>query len=60
MLSDFREEYSLFIDGNNIEYYPEFRDFIKDQLGAHFDSYIRNHKAMFSSFDEFLTAAGIK
>ncbi|WP_455586588.1 acyltransferase [Bacteroides sp.] len=60
VLSDFREEYSLFVDGGNFDQYPELHGFIKKQLGEHFDTYIKTHKAMFSGFDEFLSAAGIQ
>lgn len=60
VISDFREEYSLFIDGRNFNDYPEFHAFIKRQLGSNFNNYIRDHKAIFSSFEEFLAAAGIQ
>lgn len=60
VLLDFREEYTLFIDGTNFYQYPEFHNFMKSQLGVHFDTYIKQHKAMFPSFDEFLAAAGIQ
>lgn len=60
VLSDFREEYSLFIDGSNFNDYPEFHEFIKQQLGSNFKNYIRDHKAMFASFEKFLAAAGVQ
>lgn len=59
VISDFREEYSLYIDGNNIDDYPRLKKFITNQLGKNYDNYISHHKAMFSGFDEFLKAAGI-
>ena len=59
VLSDFREEYSLYVDGSNINDYPEQIEFIKNQLGASYDNYVQHHKAIYSSFDEFLKAAGV-
>lgn len=60
MLSDFREEFTLFVDGDKIDDYPEIKDLIRFQLGPSYEEYVCNHKAPFSSFDDFLEAAGIK
>lgn len=56
--SDFWEEFVWFVSGNEVKKYPELP--IKRQLGASYDSYVRSHKAKYASFDDFLTAAGIK
>jgi len=59
--SDFREEFVYFVSGNEIDKYPELP--IKYQLtymGNCYDRWVNNHKATFSSFDEFLKAAGIE
>lgn len=58
-ITDFREEFVLFLDGDKISQYPEIADLVRYQLGPMYDEYIKNHKAMFSGFDEFLKAAGI-
>ena len=44
-------------DSTNIEQFPMIP--IRKQLGKSYSSWILNHKAMFSSFEEFLVAAGI-
>lgn len=57
---DFREEFVYFVSGNEVEKYPELP--IKHQLmtmGDCFDRWVREHKAPFKSFDEFLDAAGV-
>lgn len=59
-LTDFHEEFILFIDGDKIDQYPEIKDLVRRQLGPSFDTYIKEHKAIFSNFDEFLKAAGIQ
>ena len=58
--SDFREEFVYFVSGNNVDKYPEIP--IKHQLttmGDCYEKWIKNHKAIYKDFDEFLKAAGI-
>lgn len=59
-VTDFSEEFVLFVDGDKVNNYPEISDLIRFQLGPSFDNYVKNHKAVFSNFDEFLAAAGIQ
>lgn len=54
---DFWEEFPLFVSGNQVYQYPEIP--IRKQLGDSFEIWKNNHKAPFSSFDDFLKAAGI-
>ena len=54
---DFWEEFRFFVDGDEVDLYPEIP--IKRQLGPDYDRYVKNHKAKYSSFDEFLKAAGV-
>lgn len=58
-VTDFREEFSLFVDGDKIDKFPEISDLIKYQLGPAYEYYKVNHKAKYSGFDEFLKAAGV-
>lgn len=56
--TDFREEFVYFVSGNEVEKYPELP--IKNQLstmGDCFDRWVREHKAPYKNFDEFLNAA---
>lgn len=58
---DFFEEFGFFCSGNEIDKYPELP--IKFQLtrnGGCLEQWIKEHKAPFHSFDDFLLAAGIK
>lgn len=57
--ADFWEEFPLFVYGDEVEKYPEIP--IKKQMKekAAFENYVKNHKANYSSFDEFLKAAGL-
>lgn len=57
--ADFWEEFPLFVSGDEVEKYPEIP--IKKQMKekAAFENYVKNHKAKYSSFDEFLKAAGL-
>ena len=55
--SDFWEEFPLFVSGNEVDKYPEIP--IKRQLGKAYDEWVKNHKAQFKSFEEFLKAAGL-
>lgn len=56
--TDFWEEFPLFVSGDEIDTYPEIP--IKKQLGPDYERYRINHKAKYSSFNEFLVAAGIR
>lgn len=58
-LTDFREEYSLFLDASNADEYPELHNLMRRQLGQSFNAYMATHKALYKSFDDFLRAAGI-
>lgn len=51
---DFREEFPLFVDGKDVDKYPEIP--IRQQLGPAFERYCREHVAKYSGFDEFLKA----
>lgn len=55
--ADFREEFTLFVSGDEVDKYPEIP--IESQMMGAFDNYLKNHKAKFHSFDEFLEAAGL-
>ena len=55
---DFFESFVFFVDGDKVGLYPEIP--IKYQLGPAFEHYRKYHKAPYSSFDEFLKAAGIE
>lgn len=59
IVTDFREEFALFVDGDKIDQFPEITDIIKFQLGPAYDYYKANHKAIYSCFDDFLKAAGV-
>lgn len=56
-LTDFWEEFPLFVDGNKVEEYSELSGIIKYQCGPSYDSYVNHHKALFESFEEFLQAS---
>lgn len=58
VIEDFWEEFPLFVSGNDVDKYPTLP--LKKQLGPMFQSYVSTHKAKYSSFDEFLQAAGIE
>ena len=61
IISDFREEFVYFVSGCEIDKYPELP--IKYQLTTMGDCYgkwIKEHKALYKNFDEFLDAAGVK
>lgn len=55
--TDFWEEFGLFVSGEEVNNYPEIP--IRRQLGPDYDRYVKNHKAKYASFDDFLKAAGI-
>jgi acetyltransferase-like isoleucine patch superfamily enzyme len=54
---DFREEFPLFVSGNQVDQYPELP--IRFQLGPTYDRYVQSHKAPYPDFESFLKAAGI-
>ena len=53
--SDFWEEFPLFGSGDEIDRYPEIP--IRRQLGKSRERYLREHKAKYASFEDFLKAA---
>lgn len=55
--ADFWEEFPLFVSGDEVSKYPDIP--IKRQMQGAYDKYVSNHKAQFSSFDDFLKAAGL-
>lgn len=56
--SDFWEEFIWFVNGNEIDKYPEIP--IRRQLGPICEAYEKSHKAKYESFEDFLKAAGIE
>ena len=58
-VSDFFEEFPLFVDSHNIDEYIDVLP-IRRQLDVYYDRWIKNHKAKYDGFEEFLIAAGIK
>lgn len=59
--SDFREEFVFFVSGNEVDKYPDIP--IKHQLttmGDCYEKWVKEHIALYKSFDDFLNAAGIK
>lgn len=56
--ADFREEFPLFVSGDEIDSYTELP--IRFQLGPSYDRYVAEHKAKYESFESFLVAAGVK
>lgn len=57
---DFREEFVFFVSGNEIDKYPEIPiEFQLSYMGNCYDTWVKNHKARFNSFDEFLKAADV-
>lgn len=59
--TDFREEFVYFISGNEIDKYPEIPvEFQLKTMGNCYDKWIKEHKAPYNDFEDFLSAAGIK
>lgn len=54
---DFYESFVYFVNGDEFDKYPEIP--IRYQLGPGFELWKKKHKAQFSSFEEFLNAAGV-
>lgn len=58
--SDFKEEFVYFVSGNELDRYPEIPiRFQLSTMGNCLDQWIKEHKAPYKSFDDFLEAAGI-
>lgn len=57
-LEEMREEFIWFVSGDEVDNYPMIP--IKYQLGPAYNAYVSSHKAKYASFEEFLTAAGVK
>ena len=57
-ITDFWEEFPLFVSGNQIEDYPEIKSIIQKQCGPSYERYVIEHKAIYRDFDEFLFEAG--
>lgn len=57
-VAEFREEFPLFVSGNEVDKYPEIP--IKSQLGPGYEKYLNQHRAKYSCFSDFLKAAGCK
>lgn len=55
--ADFFEEFPLFVNGDEIDKYPTIP--IRRQLKGALPEWEKNHKAIFSSFEDFLKVAGI-
>lgn len=54
VISDFREEFQLFIDKNNIQDFD--KELIIAQLGEeNFETWLSRHKKIFKDFDDFLS-----
>ncbi len=54
--ADFWEEFYLFVNGNEVDRYPEIP--IRRQLGPIYDRYVKTHQAKYANFDDFINAAG--
>jgi acetyltransferase-like isoleucine patch superfamily enzyme len=54
---DFRESFVWFVSGKDMDKYPKIP--FKHQLGPAYEHYKAQHVAKFTSFDDFLAAAGI-
>jgi len=55
VIEDFREEFPLFLNGN--EDYSGLP--IKEQLGTSYETYKKEHHAVFNGFNDFLKKAGL-
>lgn len=52
---DFFEEFPLFVDSRNVSKYQIIP--VKRQLGEQYDLWIKNHKAMYSTMEDFINDA---
>ena len=58
--SDFKEEFVYFVSGDEIEKYPEIPiQYQLTTMGDCQERWVKEHKAKYKSFDDFLAAAGI-
>ena len=57
VVEDFWEEFPLFVSGNEVDRYPTLP--IKKQLGPAYEEWVKNHRAPYKDFDEFLKEAGL-
>lgn len=58
--ADFKEEFVFFVSGNEVDKYPDIP--IKHQLttmGDCYEKWLKEHKSIYESFDEFLEEAGV-
>ncbi len=54
VIEDFWEEFPLFVNGDEIDKFPSF---FKKQLDSSLDNWMKNHKALFRDFDDFIEHA---
>lgn len=54
---DFRDEFPLFVSGQDMDNFPEIP--CEEQLGPMADYYRLNHVSKYSTFEDFLKAAGL-
>lgn len=52
---DFWEEFPLFVSGNEVDNYPQIP--IKQQLGSSYERYIKDHRAKYKSFMDFVDSS---
>lgn len=52
---DFWEEFPLFVSGNEIDNFPQIP--IKTQLGPSYERYLKEHKAKYKSFEDFVNSS---
>ena len=58
--ADFKEEFILFVSGNEIDKYPDIPiEFQLKAMGDCYNRWIKEHKAPYKDFNEFLRFAGI-
>lgn len=57
MVTDFWEEFHLFVDKDNINLYPQIP--IEQQLGGknNYEHWLKNHKRKYNDFDDFVNAS---
>ena len=51
-VKDFLPEFGLYVDSHNIKDYDQEQ--IKKRLGSKYDFWLKNHKAVFNGFDDFI------
>ena len=55
--ADFIEEFPYFVDGRNIDHYADIP--IRSQLRDSYEIWIKVHRRVYDSFEDFLKAAGL-